>query len=751
MKTYFLSIFTHPRTGSLPLILCLLILGSCQIPEENASGGPPYTVVFNSRGGTPESVTRKTDPEGKVIFPGETPRREGYELIGWYTGRNGQGNNIEEGNKIEADTILYAQWKLIVSVTFNALDGTFPTGEKTLTLNAGDSGTVNFPPQDPVHSTFIFQGWYTSPDGAGKKLNAGYRVDDSITVYASWLDPASLPPYPITFDARGGIPGSQQIDTDANGIVRLPSADPVREGYEFKGWYTGLNGGGTKIGSSYQAAGQQTFYAWWVEAADPNGPWKSLAYTPEILGNPAVYAENSGTMTIKYSDKRQIIDGFGGSNAWYDLPSNTQTADQVIKLLYSRTEGAGLTILRNRIPFKDSSDDFVNKSSNNYTYTANADGTKTFSLNWNAWEVERTRNLITRIKNLSNGPEKLVILSTPWTPPNNSTSQWKNGSTSEIGGTLKPEKYNDYADLLADYAKNFSARMGADLALLSVQNEPSTHVSYESCEWSGEQIRNFLVLIGERFKLKNVQSTLGIMAPEDENFREDLITASLGNSAARSVLTHVGLHQYEAGYVGDSGKLGAERLSNVSAAGKRIWQTEASGAAGGSSLVTGTGINNAIFYAKMIHHDMTLPEVNAFLYWWLYRVDTSDSKDEGLVHVSGAAVSTPKRLWALGNFSRFVRPGWRRLGSTVSPASGVYTSAYGSDSGDMAIVCINETGSAKNITINLEGGTFATGLKAYRTSAAENLAEISAPGYSGGSIGITLASQSVTTLAVKKQ
>jgi O-glycosyl hydrolase len=118
--------------------------------------------------------------------------------------------------------------------------------------------------------------------------------------------------------------------------------------------------------------------------------------------------------------------------------------------------------------------------------------------------------------------------------------------------------------------------------VLSVQNEPHTQVSYEGCYWEPAEIQDFLKVLGERFKedMKNVQTTLGIMAPEDENFKEDMITASLADAEAKRVLTHVSVHQYESGYVGVSQKLGAEKFTQTAAAGKRIWETEIGNSAG---------------------------------------------------------------------------------------------------------------------------------------------------------------------------
>jgi O-glycosyl hydrolase len=483
-----------------------------------------------------------------------------------------------------------------------------------------------------------------------------------------------------------------------------------------------------------------------------------LVFVPGILSCNFSFGENEGgTVQIWYDDLRQTIDGFGGSNAWTALPSSTSASREVVKLLYSKTEGAGFTILRNRIPFRERlagdenpgyNDGFITRKADNTYQYAEDGGIKTFTLNWGSWDLGNTKSLIQAIKALgSNGPESLTLMSTPWTPPNNRITNWKlnvrDKSKPDVGGRLAPERYEDYADLLADYAGGFESNMGVPLAVLSVQNEPHWEPDYESCKWTGEEIRDFLIVLGGRFALKNVGTDLGIMAPEDENFREDFITPSLNNAAAKAVLTHVGLHQYE-GASDASGCAGAEKLPNVSAAGKRIWQTEVSGS--GPLMPGGNGIDNALYYARMIHLDMTLAETNAFLFWWLWTNGGADPAGS-LITVNNGAVNPAVRLFVMGQFSRFVRPGWRRIGSTTSPAPGVYSSAYRDpSSGKIAVVLINETEASVNISVGLEGAPGFSSLEAWRTSAAENLEKVSGPDLTGNGAEVKLPAKSVTTL-----
>jgi len=483
---------------------------------------------------------------------------------------------------------------------------------------------------------------------------------------------------------------------------------------------------------------------------------------------------SGGTVKVNYNEYCQVIDGFGGSNAWTRLPGSREDSLELVKLLYSRTEGVGFTILRNRLPFRERlegddnpsyNDGFVVRNSDNtYRYTENADGTKTFELNWNSWDISSTKNLIERIKALgANGPEKLTIMSTPWTPPNNRITQWKEDVTGvnvrlnyvidwskpDIWGRLKRDKYNDYADLLADYVKNFESNMGAPLAILSVQNEPNYKVQYESAYWSGTDIRDFLKVIGQRFPAKGItlgENGLKIMAPEFENFNINfnaMIKPSLEDHESEKVLTHIALHQYN-GASDASSRAGSREFPEITASGKRFWQTEVSGS--GQHLPVGTGINNALFYARMIHYDLTLAQTNAFLYWWLWTNNTNDTNFPGaLIMADEDGLVASLRLYAMGQYSRFIRPGWYRIDSDTSPSTGVYSSAYRNpQTKEIAIVIINERITASSVSIDLSGAEF-DNLEIRRTSANEKLKSVGRQRTSGNTANVILTPLSITT------
>jgi uncharacterized repeat protein (TIGR02543 family) len=75
--------------------------------------------------------------------------------------------------------------------------------------------------------------------------------------------------YTITFDATGGSPASQTrtVSPGASlGSSNMPLT-PNRSGYNFTGWYTGTEGGGSEFAAGTPVSGNITVYAWWSSGA----------------------------------------------------------------------------------------------------------------------------------------------------------------------------------------------------------------------------------------------------------------------------------------------------------------------------------------------------------------------------------------------------------------------------------------------------------------------------------------------------
>ena len=194
-------------------------------------------------------------------------------------------------------------------------------------------------------------------------------------------------------------------------------------------------------------------------------------------------------------------------------------------------------------------------------------------------------------------------------------------------------------------------------------------------------------------------------------------------------------HDYDMSY--DPAKVAVAKMLNLP-----VWQTEVSDLA-----PSDPSIANGLKWAINIHNHMTQPETNAWLYW-AGVLDVQDPKTgQGLIlfdNTSGT-FTVPKRFYALGHFSKFIRPGYVRLGCSSSPMPGVYTSAYKDPvAGNFVVVAINSNTATEAFTMQLNVSL--QQMVKYTTTSSANMAMATvASSLPNGSVQVSLPPGSITT------
>ena len=165
------------------------------------------------------------------------------------------------------------------------------------------------------------------------------------------------------------------------------------------------------------------------------------------------------------------------------------------------------------------------------------------------------------------------------------------------------------------------------------------------------------------------------------------------------------------------------------------------------------GIDPAIYLARVIHNDLAIANATAWQ-WWL-AVSPYDYKD-GLVYIdkdkADGAYYESKMLWALGNYSRFIRPGAVRvaakLAGSKAEANTLLASTYiDTKKNQLITVAVNAGIEPVKIKLAATGATI-TSIRSYVTTAEEDLE----PGEIVSSDSdITLSPRSVTTLVATLQ
>jgi uncharacterized repeat protein (TIGR02543 family) len=186
------------------------------------AGAGKAVATFDTQGGSPVPPPQSIDQGGNATKP-EDPLKTGFEFDGWFKEPAGLSPWDFAQDRVEGDTILYAKWTAVYTITFDSRGG---SEVETLTLRAGSSPEK---PGDPVRGPDRFDGWYSSVTDT--PWTFGSPVTGSIALYARWT-----PVWSVDFDSRGGG-AVAKIEAVFDGDTIPAPADPSRDNNAFDGWH----------------------------------------------------------------------------------------------------------------------------------------------------------------------------------------------------------------------------------------------------------------------------------------------------------------------------------------------------------------------------------------------------------------------------------------------------------------------------------------------------------------------------------
>ncbi|RYE32131.1 MAG: beta-glycosidase, partial [Sphingobacteriaceae bacterium] len=218
---------------------------------------------------------------------------------------------------------------------------------------------------------------------------------------------------------------------------------------------------------------------------------------------------------------------------------------------------------------------------------------------------------------------------------------------------------------------------------------------------------------------------------------------------------------------GDSTILNVRNSLRDTAAAYKIpfWQSEYSML--GSGYKEGakgkiSGMDCALFLSKIIYHDLVIANASAWQLWnawepgnadfdtryYLLALKTNAENTEGDFAIT-------KNLWALGSYSRFIRPGMQRIITArndsltdLQVAQNVMLSAF-ADQKKVVAVAVNYTKSSQNIDLKITGINKAKTITQYLTTeqAEDNMRPIKLNSVKK----IRLQPRSIVTIVIEKQ
>jgi glucuronoarabinoxylan endo-1,4-beta-xylanase len=410
-----------------------------------------------------------------------------------------------------------------------------------------------------------------------------------------------------------------------------------------------------------------------------------------------------GTAVVNWTDAYQMIDGFGGSCADFYEPLSSKMAD-----FFFTTSGIGLSLLRIQV---------IPSVAECRSYLGRDAGE---CLEVGSGATILKGELAIAKQAVSRG---VTVWSTPWSPP---ASMKSNGSFIN-GGSLLPADYAAWADSLAGYVKLLNSN-GVPIYAMSVQNEPDLKTSYGSATYSGKELHDFVPILHSALEASGFGRTK-VMIAEASQWDFSLTDAAMADPAVARDVGVLAAHGY-----------GSTRILAPMSYDKHVWQTEVSSQ---SSMFDGS-IEDALSWASKIHAYLTVAQVNAWHWWFL---------SDGPKHGNGADNSAltdinlnyAKRTYMTGQWSKFVRPGWFRIG--VSYSGSLQITAFKDPAGQaFAIVAVNSSPKAMSQAFSLNGFA-ADSVTPWITSASLSLAVQPPAAVKGSDFTYRLPASSVTTFS----
>lgn len=507
-------------------------------------------------------------------------------------------------------------------------------------------------------------------------------------------------------------------------------------------------------------------------------------------------------VTINAAKSFQTIEGFGASDCWmgnFVGQWNGSGKEDIARYLFSQEldvsgnpEGIGLSMWRFNLgagTTEQGAASGIDDASRRAECFLKADGSYD-------WDKHKGQQYFLQ-KAGEYGCESFVMFSN--SPP---TLYTRNGKGFRDNGAsyvsnLKDEHYADFAGYIAEVVSYFKENKGIDFSYISPVNEPQYDWTggQEGSQWQNNEIKKLVVELNKTLINKNLNSK--IIVPESGDWTY-LYETKGGGAAARSNQIEAFFSPESENFIGNLDRVAPviaghsywvdqknNNIRNVreSVASKadaydlKVFQTE-------WSLLASNELHNidnfpvnwdymdvAIQMAKIIHSDMAYANASSWSYWTAMDMERWSHKNRFLLValkpdntdypgtyeqlLKEGPVSAKANLWALGNYSRFIRPGYKRVDLTgATSLSSLMGTAYISpvvDSKQQVIaVFVNAGISGKTIDPVIEGLPQPDSYAVYETSASHTLDKTAEGNFS--SLGtIYIPARSVVTVVFTKQ
>lgn len=384
---------------------------------------------------------------------------------------------------------------------------------------------------------------------------------------------------------------------------------------------------------------------------------------------------------------RQEILGFGGAlteaSAYVWSKMSGENRERLLKL-YFGPGSSSYHICRTHIQ----SCDF---SLGNRSYVEEGDaGLATFSI-----EGDRAY-LIPFIHAVLEKDAEVQLLASPWSPP----AFMKTNGEMNHGGKLKKEYYDAWAKLMVKYVEAYQ-KEGISISRLTLQNEPAAVQKWDSCIFTAEEERLFAC---EYLRRRLDEAGYGHVKLNMWDHNKDLILertkGTLADEEAGRAIQGIAFHWYSGDHF-EALQTVRERYPD-----KELIFTE------GCVEYSGFSKRNQTDFAESYGHALIgdlNAGMNAFIDWNILLDEQGGPNHVKNFCDAPVMYDTEKEIldvklsyYYIGHFSRFIKPGARRL-LTTRYTQNLECCAFRNPDGEMVLVVMNQTDRQQKFELLADG------------------------------------------------
>ncbi|MCA0132117.1 glycoside hydrolase family 30 protein [Winogradskyella alexanderae] len=395
--------------------------------------------------------------------------------------------------------------------------------------------------------------------------------------------------------------------------------------------------------------------------------------------------ENEVSVFVNPKKSFQSFLGIGGAitdasaEVFAQLPIEKQ--EEFLTAYYDKEKGIGYSLSRTPIH----SCDF---SSHSYTYIEEGDKElNTFSI-----EHDKRYKIPLIKKAIKAAGGELMLYASPWSPP----AFMKDNNNMLQGGKLLPEYFESWALYYAKFIKAYEDE-GMPIWGITIQNEPMAVQRWESCIYSAEEERDFLKNhLGPTLEKEGLGDKKIVVWDHNRDLINHRANTIFEDPEASKYAWGIGFHWYETWAGGDPMFTNLGNI-NESFPTKNLLFTE--GCQEGFRSDRYQFWKHAERYGRSIINDFN----NGTVGWTDWNILLNEKG--GPNHVgnycfapihgdtqTGELIYTPTYYY-IGHFSKFIRPGAKRI-STVSSRSHLLCTSFVNEDNSMVNVVMNQSDEA---------------------------------------------------------